>query len=427
MSKSVSPTRPIRVLLTAATIDGGRSGVGRYVIELVAALKRGHAGEVDLHIAGLDSDREHFPEIDDAHWVSIPPRCGGGLMSFLWHQIRLAAHARRLKIDILHSPTYRRIIWRSPVKQVATIHDCAPFVLRDKYGLLRSLLGRKIAPAMARRCQQVIAVSHQTAADLERYMDLPKENIETVWNGIDHDHYQLADEQVLKNFLARREQRQPYFLYVARLEHPGKNHVGLIDAFEKYRQVNPGSHAQLVFGGSDWMGAEAVHERIAVSSLRRDIRVLGFVPDEDLPLWYAGCIAVVMPTFFEGFGLPVIEAYACGAAVGLSDIGALREVGGDLADFFDPHHPQEMAECLAVLADRAEVGDTAPAVTAAVGALSSADSGRKSRTPVSIGTRRKLAAAPANTGQRARLAWSGQFSWERCASRITEIYTKTHN
>ena len=64
-------------------------------------------------------------------------------MSFLWHQTRLAGHAKRLNIDILHSPTYRRILWRSPVKQVATIHDCAPFVLRDKYGFFERFVREK--------------------------------------------------------------------------------------------------------------------------------------------------------------------------------------------------------------------------------------------------------------------------------------------
>jgi glycosyltransferase involved in cell wall biosynthesis len=427
MSASASPTGGIRVLLTAGVIDGGRSGVGRYVIELAAALQRCHAGEIDLYIAGLDADREQFPEIDDAHWVSIPPRCGGGLMSFLWHQMRLAAHARRLKIDILHSPTYRRIIWRSPVEQVATIHDCAPFVLREKYGFLRGLLGRKIAPPMARRCRKVIAVSHQTAADLERYMALPREKIETVWNGIDHDHYQLADAETVKHFLAQRGQRNPYFLYVARLEHPGKNHVGLIDAFEKYRNAHPDSRAQLVFGGSDWMGAEAIHQRIAVSPLRSDIRVLGFVPDEDLPLWYAGCLAVVMPTFFEGFGIPVIEAYACGAAVGLADIGALREVGGELAEFFDPHNADEMAQCLAGLVNRLEPQDKVPAETALVGASVSAHADQKTGSIEMSGDSTKVAAEPVNTSQRARVAWAGKFSWERCARRIAKIYAETYN
>lgn len=419
--------RPLRVLLTAGTIDGGRSGVGRYVIELASALRRGHAAEVELHVAGLDADRKHFPGIDDAHWVSIPPGCGGGLMSFLWHQTRLARHLRRLKIDVLHSPTYRRIVWRSPVTQVATIHDCAPFVLRGKYGFLRGLLGRRIAPAMARRCRRVIAVSHQTAGDLGRYMALPKERVETVWNGIDHDRYRPAERAEVESFLARREQRHGYFLYVARIEHPGKNHVGLIAAFERYRRANPKSTAQLVFGGSDWMGAEVVHARIAASRYRRDIRVLGFVPDEDLPLWYAGCLAVVMPTFFEGFGLPVIEAYACGAPAGLSNIGALREVGGELADFFDPHDERAMADCLDTLAARARAVEEGDSVAKKAAVAVSAEGYPQGACEEQYSETAKQAGKSAAAGLRARLAWSDQFSWERCAGRVAEIYVESHN
>jgi glycosyltransferase involved in cell wall biosynthesis len=410
----------LRVLLTAGVIDGGRSGVGRYVIELASALRANH-GEIELFVAGLDSDRDHFPQVDEDHWVTIPPSCGGGLMSFLWHQVALSKYLRRLQIEVLHSPSYRRIVWRSPVDQVATIHDCAPFVLRHKYGLLRGLLGRQVAPRLARRCRQVIAVSGQTAEDLQRYMKLPKGDIATVWNGIDHEHYRPANEHQLNAFLERQRQARPYFLYVARLEHPGKNHVGLIEAYERFRRAQPEATAQLVFGGSDWMGAEAVHARIAASPFRQDIRVLGFVPDEDLPLWYAGCRAVVMPTFFEGFGLPVIEAYACGARAALSDIGALREVGGGLADFFDPRDPDSMAACLQRLALEPAGASLVPRQPVMAGSAMAREDGT---VPTSA---QALSERAAKSDREARLAWSARFSWEGCARAVAEIYKKTSN
>ena len=418
MNPSSASEYPKRVLITAGVIDGGRSGVGRYIIELVASLRAGHAG-VDLHVAGLDADRKFFPAIDDEHWLTIPERCAGGVMSFLWHQLALPGHLRRRKIELLHSPTYRRIVWRSPVPQVATIHDCAPFVLRDKYGFLRGLLGRQIAPALARRCRQVIAVSHHTAKDLCRFMNLPEAKVHTVWNGIDHGQYHARSESEIAEFLKRKGQAHRYFLFVARLEHPGKNHVGLIAAYERFREKQPQASTQLVLGGSDWMGAEVIHQRIAASPYRDDIRVLGFVPDEDLPLWYCGCSAIVMPTFFEGFGLPVIEAYACGAAAGLSDIGALHEVGGDLAEFFDPRDAGAMADCLRCLDEQASVAPAetkrpalarAPAEGAAV-----PDRGREP------------ALERGGDSLRARLAWSRQFSWKRCAEGVQKIYNKSYD
>ncbi len=409
---------PQRVLITAGVIDGGRSGVGRYIIELVASLRAGHA-DVDLHVAGLDADRKFFPAIDDEHWLTIPERCAGGVMSFLWHQLALPGLLRRRGIELLHSPTYRRIVWRSPVPQVATIHDCAPFVLRDKYGFLRGLLGRQIAPALARRCRQVIAVSHHTAKDLCHFMKLPEEKVHTVWNGIDHEQYHSRSESEIAEFLKSEKQAHPYFLFVARLEHPGKNHIGLIAAYERFREMLPQASTQLVLGGSDWMGAEVIHQRIAASPYRDDIRVLGFVSDEALPLWYCGCSAIVMPTFFEGFGLPVIEAYACGAAAGLSDIGVLHEVGGELAEFFDPHDNAAMANCLRRLAEQAVLSvaiKKAPALAGASSAGEAVDS-----------RERETADERRCDGVRARQAWSRQFSWERCAEGVQKIYDKSYD
>jgi len=417
MNSSASEN-PRRVLITAGVIDGGRSGVGRYIIELVASLRAGHA-DVDLHVAGLDADRKFFPAIDDEHWVTIPERCAGGVMSFLWHQVALPGVLRRRNIELLHSPTYRRIVWRSPVPQVATIHDCAPFVLRDKYGFLRGLLGRRIAPALARRCRQVIAVSHHTAKDLCRYMKLSEEQVHTVWNGIDHEQYYSRSRGEIADFLKNRGQTRPYFLFVARLEHPGKNHVGLIAAYEHFRERQPQASTQLVLGGSDWMGADVIHRRIAASPFRDDIRVLGFVADEDLPLWYCGCSAIVMPTFFEGFGLPVVEAYACGAAAGLSDIGALREVGGELADFFDPHDSLAMADCLQCLSELAMSPLPSTREPVAAGGPSFADS--------AMNRQHSGIAERCSEGIRARQAWSRQFSWTRCAEGVQKIYNKSYD
>jgi len=147
----------------------------------------------------------------------------------------------------------------------------------------------------------------------------------------------------------RFQLHRPFFLYVARLEHPGKNHVRLIAAFNHFK-ASTRSGWQLVFGGSDWHGAQAIHAAAAESPFKDDIRFLGFVSDEALPDLYRAAEAFVYPSLFEGFGLPPIEAMACGAPVICSPRGSLREVVGSAAEIVDPEDAQSIASGLMLVA-----------------------------------------------------------------------------
>lgn len=144
---------------------------------------------------------------------------------------------------------------------------------------------------------------------------------------------------------SRLQLPRPYFLYIARLEHPAKNHCRLLEAYDAYRKAHPDG-PDLVFGGSDWHGAETIHQRMAQSPFRESIHNLGFVDDADVPRLYRHSRALIFPSLFEGFGLPPLEAMACGAPVASSPRGALQEVVGDAGRIFDPEDPESIADAL---------------------------------------------------------------------------------
>ena len=335
---------PRRILLSAGMIQGGLSGVGRYVIELAREMSA-MLPEGTLHVCGLKSDRHLFPTIRNDCWVEIPQWAGSGPANLLWHQLFLPRILRRGGYGLVHIPSYRRILAGSPIPQLATIHDCAPFHLREKYGFLRGFFGRVVVPLLARRCDHVVTVSKATASDLERFMQLSPERVTVVWNGINHARYHPEESEVVANFRDKKGLGSEVFLYVARLEHPGKNHVRLIEAFE---QVVAAGHpgAQLVLGGADWHGAEIIHERVRSSPVSGRIHMAGFMAEEDLPLWYGSARCLVFPSLFEGFGLPVAEALACGTPVITSDRGSLPEVGGDAVDIIDPESVSAIASAM---------------------------------------------------------------------------------
>lgn len=344
----------MRVLLSAGMIQGGRSGVGRYVIALAEALVREHPS-VALHVAGLDADRNLFPWLADSSWITIPANMAGGVGNLLWHQVALDSIIRENRIELVHIPSYRRMMWKCRVPQVATIHDCAPFVLREKYDFARGFFGRMVVPRIARRVDRVIAVSETTGRDVVRWMKVPESRVTVIPNGIDHAMFHPRSQEDVNAFKLRKNLGRPFFLYVARLEHPAKNHVRLIRAFEKV--VKSGSFdGELILPGAPWHGSDVVERAVAESPCRDRIRLEGFVDNDDLPLWYAASEALVFPSLMEGFGLPLLEAQACGTRICCANSTSLPEVAGPAGLLFDGLDEDSIASAMTRLAtmDRSE-------------------------------------------------------------------------
>jgi glycosyltransferase involved in cell wall biosynthesis len=239
-------------------------------------------------------------------------------------------------LDLLHVPSYRRMIWRQPCPLVATIHDLAPFYLREKYDWRRMLYARVCAQRLARRQKDIIAISQTTAHDISKFFGIPLQRTTVIYNGIDHERFRPINPEAASRLVAERYGlKQPYFIYVSRLEHPAKNHVRLITAFNAFKTAS-GLPWQLVFAGGDWHGAEAIHVAAQKSAFASDIRVLGFVPGDHLPSLYRAAGASVYPSLYEGFGLPPVEAMACACPVISSNRGSLAEVVGDAGVQLDP-------------------------------------------------------------------------------------------
>jgi glycosyltransferase involved in cell wall biosynthesis len=245
------------------------------------------------------------------------------------------------------------------------------------------LYGRFVVKQLARRQDAVIAVSDTTANDIRKFFGVRQDRLRTVRNGIDHQRFNTSGAGAARARVAAKwGVAQAYFLFVSRLEHPGKNHVRLIAAYERFRKET-NSEVLLLIGGGDWHGAEVIRQRAAESPFAGDIRFLGFVPDADLPALYQSAEAMVYPSLFEGFGLPPIEAMACGCPVICSTRGALGEVVGSAATIVDPEDEVDMANAMAQV-------------------LKSPESRANQ---VSVG-----------------IAHAAQFSWSRAASETVAVY-----
>jgi glycosyltransferase involved in cell wall biosynthesis len=337
----------MKIGITTSVIQRGRSGVAQYVLALVRALKA-QGGRNHFTLFVLEEDQPLFAFARDRMEIVPVPECyRSPIADITWHQTILPGLAQRHGLDVLHVPSYRRMVRSAPCATVATIHDLAAFHVAGKYDWARMFYGRVVARRLAHRQNGVIAVSHSTARDLERYYHLNPARVQVVENGLDHKRFRPGP--AAKAWVAERGVTHPFFLYVARLEHPGKNHVRLIDAFNRFK-ADTGSDWQLALGGADWHGAEVVHKAIEDSPYSSDIRRLGFVSDGDLPTWYRAAAAMVFPSLFEGFGLPPLEAMACGCPVASSTRGALADTVGNAAAVIDPESVESIKHELSRLA-----------------------------------------------------------------------------
>jgi len=286
---------------------------------------------------------------------------------------------------VLHVPSYRRLPWARPCALVATVHDLAAFHVAGKYDRARMFYGRVVARQLVRRQDAIIAISQNTARDIRKFWHLPDELVTVVHHGLNHERFYPVMREIAKATGANHfGLRQPFFLYVARLEHPAKNHLRLIQAFEKFKAESK-SPWQLVLAGSDWHGAGIIHEAIRRSHFKSDIRCLGFVPEAELPLLYRAADVFVYPSLYEGFGFPPLEAMACGCPVLCSTRGALGEVVANAAATVNPENISALKLQLARLAEDESL-------------------------------RGHLRAAGL---ERAR-----QFDWQRTAAQTLEIYTR---
>lgn len=339
--------------------DRGTSGIGRYLKSVVPHLIDA-IPESSFHLFAAREDLAVFAgcferfgprvrwHLTRAFWNRPPP-------SLLWHTAWWDFAARRAGADVLYLPAgNRRLAPFARLPSVAVVHDLSWLHMHGKYDPLRDLYLRRLLPWMIRRSTRIVAISRSTEDDLVQLAGCPPDRITRIANGFDATAFHPRDPAASREELQRDGLELPerFLLYVSRLEHPGKNHVTLLAAYRRLLDRRPDLPEHLVFAGGRWNGAEAIDATIRDLNLGDRVRSLGFVADKHLPLLYATATALVFPSLFEGFGLPVIEAQACGLAVAGADCSSIPEVLGGAGLLFDPRDPEAIADAISVLVEQ---------------------------------------------------------------------------
>jgi glycosyltransferase involved in cell wall biosynthesis len=337
----------MRIGISAFAADQGKSGISQYMANILGRLP--NLAPEDRFLVFIDrADAElaqsWHPRLEV---IAFPTWTAHPVISIFWHLTGLPATLRRHHCDVVFMPAgNRRLAWGYGVPSVGTIHDLSQLHVPQKYDALRTFYVMRLLPRLMRRLTRVISVSESTRRDLEDYARVEPRKIRVIPNGADLGRFFPRDRSVAKEQVGRALGIPPDFiLYIARLEHPGKNHVRLLEAFARLR-ANTGLPHKLVLVGSRWNGAEVIEARVRELGLTDAVILPGFVANETLPVLYAAADILVFPSLFEGFGIPLLEAMASGTPVCASDISSIPEVVGDAGLLFDPLDPAAIANAL---------------------------------------------------------------------------------
>jgi glycosyltransferase involved in cell wall biosynthesis len=260
----------------------------------------------------------------------------------VWEQLVQPWVLRRIGADLVHGPVFVGPLF-APCPVVVTIHDLSfirfPALFRPANRLYLTVLTR----LSARRARRLIAVSAHAAAESTQLLGVPPERIDVVYHGVDPSFRPLPADEVVA-FRQRRGLPGRFMLFVGTLE-PRKNLVRLVEAFARiYGRIcgNDGRVRLVLAGGKGWLYDE-LFAKVEALGLGEAVIFPGYVMSDELPLWYNGAAVLAYPSVYEGFGLPVLEAQACGTPVLTSNVSSLPEAAGDAALMVDPYDVEALA------------------------------------------------------------------------------------
>jgi glycosyltransferase involved in cell wall biosynthesis len=336
-----------RVLVDATAVPADRGGVGRYVDGLLAALG---AADADLAIVCQRADAERYSAMAArATVVPGPAAIAHRPARLAWEQTGLPLVAQQLAAQVVHSPHYTMPL-RVGIPVVVTIHDATFFTSPDAISPVKGTFFRSATRTALRRATRVIVPSKATRDELIRVLDADPTLIDVAYHGVDPQLFHPPTDADKARVAARLGLRGSYVAFLGVLE-PRKNVPALIRGWVEAVGWRDDPPALVLAGGTGWDDDVDA----AISEVPSHLRVVrpGYLRFADLPGYLGGATVVAFPSHGEGFGLPVLEAMACGTPVLTTHRLSLPEVGGDAVAYTEPDATSIGAALAALLDDAA--------------------------------------------------------------------------
>jgi glycosyltransferase involved in cell wall biosynthesis len=314
-----------RVAVISYALDRNPSGISQYTRGLLVGLRE--IGCVPLVLQAGRGEKEN----------GVMPLPGAGLLPGLLTlgQWRIRQAVRKQSLTLVHDPTGTAPLMLCPVKRLITIHDVFPLSFPGHSTALENIIYRFWLPYAVKHVDALITDSLQSKSDIQKFLHVSCEKI-TVIPLSAAKHFKGLAPLEINQVLTCYGITQPYILYVGSIE-PRKNLLRLLAAFSLLCQWSPKFKLVIVGSPNLWKSSPAA-QFAEQKGLNDRVYFTGYVPDADLPALYNGADLFCFPSLYEGFGLPVLEAMACGTPVITSNTSSLPEIAGDAALLIDPYN-----------------------------------------------------------------------------------------
>lgn len=316
------------------------TGIGRNLTALLNEAKYG-----EQYVIYVNEDmRDDFKFTNPNVLVKTYPISKmSSMKNLLWTTFFFPFVVSKEKADRALIPNFTLLLLKFRPTYVI-MHDLIEYNVPNKFSKLKMFYRTKLAnPITAKTADKIITISENSKQDIIKFLGVPEKKITIVRCGVDQQKFYKMNEDKAKGILKGKGWPADYLLYVGTVDHPGKNAMGLIKAFEELKK-NHEYEGSLILAGMPGAGYEVIEEYVSKSTVKDDIYITGFVSDEELVALYSECTVFCFVSLYEGFGIPPLEALACGAKVVASNTSSLPEVIGDLGIAVDPSNQDAITE-----------------------------------------------------------------------------------
>jgi glycosyltransferase involved in cell wall biosynthesis len=351
----------VRIGINALFLQKPATGMGQHLLHLLQGLDSLDDKDQQYMLLAPRFRRAYTvraPQLSDrfreVEVVSALARLGENVEQVWWEQVGIVLAGMREKIDLLHGPYWSNPLW-SPWPTVVTVHDVIQFVLPEYAWRKISRVYFGLVSAGARRAQAVITVSECSKQDIMKILGLGPERIHVIGNAVDASLYPVRDAWLLANVRERYGIAPRFVLYFGGFD-MRKNVPRLIEAYARLPEALRREYQLVIAGRYQHLGHPLYpdpRETVRRLSLEGNVVFTGQIREQDKAPLYSAATVFAFPSLYEGFGMPVLEAMACGTPVVTSNVSALPEVAGAAGLLVNPYEPAAISDALAELLESA--------------------------------------------------------------------------
>lgn len=330
----------MHIAYDATALPSRPVGAGNYIIQLLRALVEQSTGaRFSVFVQPYQRALLNLPPNASVEFITVPVMSPA--LRLLWEQTIFPLHLARLRPDLLHSPHYTMPL-TAPVPTIVTLHDATFFYYPQHHTRAKRYFFPFIMRLSARRAAALITVSENTRQDMQRWIAAAPEKTFATPLGVSPEFSPICDTTFLDTVARKYALPSKFILFVGLLE-PRKNLPTLLRAFTRLAPLAP-QITLVIVGRTGWM-TQSILDQIPLS-LHPRVHFTGYVDQADLPAVYNLADVFVYPSFYEGFGLPVLESLACGTPVVTTPVSAMPEVAGDAALYAHPEDDAALSQAI---------------------------------------------------------------------------------